>query len=136
MLQTDLDGRIPLHLAATAGRHDCLRILTLIMYARDIDTIDLKDGRTALHKAVRQAGGTAGEHRTALDNENLRLRLECVKLLLEAGAEPTRRDFERQSVFDLADAASNSEVRLELQRLLKPTRGIVPRLRRAFARRQ
>jgi ankyrin repeat protein len=85
VMQRDLEGRIALHLAATAGHSSCVDMLLKIMRREDFDAIDLLTGRTALHKAI--------DHK----------RLDCVRLLLDAGADPGRRDFQGNSGYDLAE---------------------------------
>ena len=93
-------GRAPLHLAAASG--NCEALNYLIAHAADKGhSLDLNatsnGGETALHKAV------------------LFCKPESLKILLEAGADPTLETLEGESIFALADRSQNAQIQRVIQ---------------------
>ena len=80
----DVHGRTPLHFAATAGNSQAMNYLL-----KKVENLDLNirtvGGETALFKAVQN------------------LRIDCVSMLLQSGADASIPSYDGESIFDMAD---------------------------------
>lgn len=83
----DFKGNTPLRVAATRGTSDVLEALLACISPGDVDHVDKRRGRSALHLAAWSCGSA-----------------RCVTLLLDFGADPTLRDKSGQTALDICYA--------------------------------
>lgn len=96
-----LERQNPLHLAAHHGHADCLR--TILEYRRSTEYINALDG-------VLRTGGAPFGGRTALWSAATSGHVECVRLLLDAGANPDLRDVSGRAALEKALTNQHNEV--------------------------
>lgn len=87
----DVHGRAPIHFAATCGNSSAL---TYIVRKFPGVNLDLKTygGETAMFKAVQN------------------LRIDCLAILLQCGADPTLESFDGESIFHMAEQYENLQM--------------------------
>jgi ankyrin repeat protein len=87
----DVHGRSPLHFAASCGNISALTYLV-----RNFPSINLNlktfGGETSMFKAVQN------------------LRIDCLSILLQAGADPTLESFDGESIFQMAEQYENLQM--------------------------